>query len=177
MDELRSVVIGTAGLGVAALAATALTIARHPIAADAGARAAAGRMALIALVLQSLHFVEELATGFAQRFPALLGLPPWSTAFFVGFNLAWLALWALSLFGLRAAYRPAFFPLWFLALAMIANGVAHPLLSLVVGGYFPGLISSPAVGIAGALLLSRLLRATAPAAIVGATPVTTDRDG
>jgi hypothetical protein len=96
-------------------------------------------------------------------------LPPWSTAFFVSFNLAWLALWVLSVFGLRAGYRPAFFPLWFLALAMIANGVAHPLLSMVAGGYFPGLISSPAVGVVGALLLSRLRRVTAPATVVGAT--------
>jgi hypothetical protein len=54
------------------------------------------------------------------------------------------------------------FPLWFLGIACALNGLAHPLLALRSGGYFPGLITSPLVGVAGVLLLWRTLRVTAP---------------
>ncbi len=36
------------------------------------------------------------------------------------------------------------------------NGVVHPLLAVASGGYFPGLWSSPLVGIVGVLLLRAL---------------------
>lgn len=54
----------------------------------------------------------------------------------------------------------ALFPLWFLGIAGVANGVAHPALSIRTGGYFPGLVTAPLVGIAGALLIRRLLAVT-----------------
>jgi hypothetical protein len=44
---------------------------------------------------------------------------------------------------------------------MTGNGVAHPLLSVATGGYFPGLFTSPVVGGIGLVLLSRLWKATA----------------
>jgi len=50
------------------------------------------------------------------------------------------------------------FSIWFLAIASAVNGVAHPVLSLVSGGYFPGLWSSPLVGVAGVFLLRALPR-------------------
>lgn len=40
------------------------------------------------------------------------------------------------------------------------NGVAHPLLALSVGGYFPGLYTSPLVLLLGAALCRELVRAT-----------------
>jgi hypothetical protein len=83
-----------------------------------------------------------------------------SLRFFVWFNVAWLGLWSASVWGLSARYRPALFPLWFLSLASITNGIAHPSLSLVVGGYFPGLVSSPVVAFIGVVLLRCLLRVT-----------------
>lgn len=51
-------------------------------------------------------------------------------------------------------------PIWFFALGMAVNGVAHPLLALQAGGYFPGLVSSPVVGGFGVMLWSRLLEVT-----------------
>jgi hypothetical protein len=162
-DELRSVLVGTAGLGAAAIAAALLTVTRGGIGADAGELRASVRVAVVAVLLQAAHFAEELATGFRERFPELLGLSPWSPRFFVSFNLVWLAVWALSLRGLAARRRLALFPLWFLAIAGVANGVAHPLFSALVGGYFPGLVTSPLVGVAGLVLLRRLLRVTAAA--------------
>ena len=41
------------------------------------------------------------------------------------------------------------------------NGLAHPLLAARTGGYFPGLFSSPLVGVVvGVLLLRRLFLVT-----------------
>jgi hypothetical protein len=100
--------------------------------------------------------MEEFVTRFADRFPALLGLPVWPEDFFVIFNLIWLSLWILSAIGLQRGYRIALFPIWFFAIAAMANGIGHPMLVVVARGYFPGLITSPVVGIVGVLLWIRL---------------------
>lgn len=82
-------------------------------------------------------------------------------SFFVCFNLAWIAIWITSVRLLRRGRRAAFFAAWFLAIAGVLNGVAHPLMALASGGYFPGLITSPIIGIAGVILWRRLRGATA----------------
>jgi hypothetical protein len=115
---------------------------------------------LAAIILQAGHFVEESMTGFPRRFPQVIGLAPWPARFFFWFNLFWLATWVVSCWGLLARRRAALFPLWFLAIACVANGVAHPALALRTGEYFPGLFTSPVVGIAGVLLLKRLIAVT-----------------
>ena len=118
------------------------------------------RLFLIGLAAQSLHFMEEDVTGFAYRFPALLGLTPWPQNFFVVFNLIWLSVWILSAIGLQKGYRFALFPVWFFAIAAVANGIAHPLLAVIARGYFPGLITSPVIGFVGVLLGLRLFKLT-----------------
>jgi hypothetical protein len=40
------------------------------------------------------------------------------------------------------------------------TGMAHPLMAAASGGYFPGLTTSPVIGVAGLLLWSRLRSAT-----------------
>ena len=90
----------------------------------------------------------------------MLGLSPWSPRFFVSFNLFWIALWALSLWALSARKRAALFPLWFLGIASVANGVFHPALAFRAGGYFPGLLTSTFVGVAGGWLLRCLFLLT-----------------
>src|SRR5580704_5983036 len=70
--------------------------------------------------------------------------------------------WTAAVLGLRAGHRSAFFPAWFLAIASIANGIAHPLLAVRVGGYFPGLLTAPLVGIAGGFLWACLMAMTHP---------------
>jgi hypothetical protein len=50
--------------------------------------------------------------------------------------------------------------MWFLALAMMMNGIAHPLVAVWTGGYFSGLVTSPFVGVAGLWLWRRLVAAT-----------------
>jgi len=141
-----------------------LTILRGPHGFDSAARDQTARIFSIGLAAQCLHFMEESVTGFPERFPPLLGLPAWPPDFFVIFNLTWLSIWILSVIGLQKGYRFALFPIWFFATASIANGIAHPALGLAVRGYFPGLITSPVVGVLGVLLWLRLLALTKPTA-------------
>ena len=102
-----------------------------------------------------------MTTGIHERLPAAFGLAPLSLRLFVSFNLAWLGIWALSVWGLARRRHVALFPLWFLGVASVANGLLHPLLALNARGYFPGLATSPLVAVVGALLLARLSRVTA----------------
>ena len=155
-ESLRSILTGTAGLSAGAVVALLLTILRRPVEGDLIGRERTARIFLLGLAAQCLHFMEEFVTRFQERFPALLGLPAWSENFFVVFNLIWLSVWILSAIGLVRGYRFALFPVWFFAIAAIVNGIAHPALALVARGYFPGLISSPALGVLGVLLWLRL---------------------
>jgi hypothetical protein len=161
-DQLRSILLGTAGLSVAAAIALLLTLVRGGMEASGPELRLAVRLAFVTTLVQAGHFAEELATGFHWRFPELLGLSPWSLRFFVSFNLVWLAVWGLSLWGLAERRRSALFPFWFLGIAGVVNGLAHPALSLRTGGYFPGLVTSPLMGVAGIVLLRQLGMITKP---------------
>src|SRR5688500_17123890 len=159
-ETLRSELLGTAGLTIAAIAAGVLTFSRR---LETGPRAGNARAVFIALIaLQALHFTEEYATSFHERFPAFLGLAPWAASFFVAFNAIWLVIWVVAALGLTAGYQLALFPAWFLAIASIGNGIAHPLLALATHGYFPGLWTSPLLAAGGVLLWRRLMTTTAP---------------
>ena len=159
-ESLRSIVTGTAALWVGAAVALLLTMLRRPVGGDLAGREQTARLFLLGLAVQCLHFLEEFITHFENRFPALLGLPPWPESFFVGFNLIWLSVWILSAIDLERGYRFALFPAWFFAIAAIVNGIAHPVLAVIAHGYFPGLVTSPVLGILGVLLWLRLLRLT-----------------
>lgn len=137
--------------------------------ADESARLVRGtiRTAAATVVLQAAHFTEELLTGLHERLPALFDLAPMSLRLFVAFNIAWLVIWSARASCLPARRRAALFPLWFLGIGCIVNGVAHPALSLVAGGYFPGLVTSPVVGVMGVMLMHRLLTITKA---IGASP-------
>ena len=155
-----SVVPSVVVLGLAAIVAVRLAQRRSSPVEAAAERNAASTVLGFATAIQSAHFAEELVTGFHTRFPALLGLDPMPLSFFVAFNLAWIAIWIVSNPFLRLGKRPAFFAAWFLAIAGILNGVAHPMMAIASGGYFPGLITSPVIGLAGVILWQRLQKAT-----------------
>lgn len=129
---------------------------RRPIPADPAWRTRVFRYAGLNLAAQCGHFAEEYFTGFQSAFPASFGLPPLSNATFLTINLGFIVLWLVCLPGLHSGYRIFLVPLWFLALASLVNGVAHPLLALLDGGYFPGLISAVPVAVCGWLLLQAL---------------------
>jgi hypothetical protein len=156
MSLLPSAVV----LGLVAWVAAVLARRRPSPPGREAERRSAARVLAVATAVQAVHFAEEAATGFHERFPALVGLPPMSFALFVGFNVAWLAIWVASVPGVGAGRRIAFFPAWFLALAGVLNGVAHPSFAVLVGGYFPGLATSPFIAAAAGWLATRLLAAT-----------------
>lgn len=160
--ELGSFLWGTIAIDVLLAAALVLTLTRGPVPVEPGTRRRLTGLFVLAVAVQGVHFAEEWATGFHQRFPVLLGLPPWSVELWAGFNLAWFGIWGVSLAGLHLGWRPVLVPVWFLALACGLNCAAHPLLALAAGGYFPGLWSSPICGLVGVPLLARLARATRP---------------
>ncbi|GLQ46326.1 hypothetical protein GCM10007862_13770 [Dyella lipolytica] len=159
---MPSELIGTSALSIAALISIVLTMLRHPRWTDTVSIERVSRVFLFGLAAQCLHFMEESLTHFPVRLPELLGLPPWPDDFFVVFNLLWLAVWILSSIGLRAGYRVAMFPIWFFTISCLVNLIAHPILSLAVGGYFPGLLTSPLVGLFGVWLVMRLIALTRP---------------
>ena len=147
-------------LGLAAIAALRFTLVDRSPPENKAERHVAARALAVSAGIQAIHFSEEALTGFPQQLGALLGLPAMPMSFFLAFNLAWLAIWAASVPGLQSARTGAFFAAWFLAIAGMFNAIAHPLLALAAGGYFPGLFSSPFIGAAAALLWLRLRAAT-----------------
>ena len=147
-------------LSLAAIAALLLAMRRPSPARLVSQRAEAAKALTLATAIQSAHFAEEWATGFHVRFPALFGLEPMPLGLFVGFNLTWIAIWVASIPLLRSARIPALFAAWFLAIAGMLNGLAHPMLAVASTGYFPGLMTSPFIGLAGVWLWRQLNRAT-----------------
>jgi hypothetical protein len=162
-DETVSILLGTAGLSVAGLVAAFLSASRSPATAGSSELRRAGLGTVATIACQSAHFAEELLAGFSRKFPPVLGLAPWPTQFFISFNLSWIVIWIFSCWTMTTGRRVALFPVWFLAVASMMNGVAHPLLALRAGGYFPGLLTSPLVSVMGVVLARQLLQATADA--------------
>ena len=147
-------------LGAAAALALHWTLARRWVDNVGALIPAAVRIATIAVIVQAVHFAEELSTGFHVRLPAVFDRVPMPLGFFISFNLAWLVVWSLSVWGLSARRRAALFPLWFLGIAALLNGVGHPVLSALEGEYFPGLVTAPVIGVMGAMLLHHLRMVT-----------------
>jgi len=153
---ISSIMPSVAILGFAAVIAMYLTASRVWADDDSIRMRDAVRIAAAAVLCQAGHFTEELLTGFHYRFTELFGLAPMSLGFFVSFNVTWLLIWSVSCWGLALRHRAALFPLWFLGIASVLNGMAHPGLAILARGYFPGLATSPIVGVLGILLLRRL---------------------
>jgi hypothetical protein len=164
-NQLAGLLPSVVGLGSVAMVAAFLTHTRVWAEEVQGQMRGAVQLALVTTLLQAAHFAEELSTGFEERFPALFGLSPIPSRGFVAFNIVWLVIWGLSVWGLARRRRLALFPLWFLAIASIVNGIAHPGFALFEGSYFPGLLTAPVTGAMGVLLLRRLLRITRPATL------------
>ena len=147
-------------LSVMAALALAVTLACGGINTDPAALRMAIRLAILAIVCQVLHFAEEATGELNRRLPEFFGLDSVAMDSFVSVNLVGLAVWVLSVAALTARASAALFPLWFLAVASVSNALLHPALAIATGGYFPGVITSPVVGVAGLLLLRGLVRIT-----------------
>lgn len=159
-ESLRSVLVGLTPIYVMLIGAGMLAAFRRPPVLSGEDSDRIVRPFLVGVAWQCVHFTEEFATGLHVELPALFNLSPWSKSFFVAFNLAWIAIWILSSLGVRRNVGLAYFPVWFFGVAMLANGLLHPLISLYVGGYFPGLMTSPVAGLIGLVVVVRLFSVT-----------------
>ena len=159
---MQSLIPSILVLSLVALVAALLAIRRSSPEELVKERTAASKVLIVTTLIQGAHFIEELATGFYIRFPALFDSEPMPLTFFVLFNIGWITIWIASVPFIRSARKFAFFAAWFLAIAGMLNAVAHPAMAIASGGYFPGLISSPIIGLAGVILWVRLQAATAP---------------
>src|SRR6266545_2812044 len=103
MDQsVRSEIVGTAGLTLAACGALLLTWLRTPRLAVS--RSDAARRSSSAWLCSFTPCTSPRSTrrAFYARYPPLLGLAPWSPDFFLIVNLCWLGIWVCAAFGLRA---------------------------------------------------------------------------
>jgi len=155
-ESLKSILIGLSGIYLILILAVILSVKMTPDQIDPQRRTRLIQLFLGGIFLQSIHFMEEVLTGFYIKFPRLLGLYPWSLTFFVAFNLFWIAFWLVSVFGIYQNIKAAFFPLWFFILACLLNLLVHPLLALATLGYFPGLYTAPFIGVIGVMLFKVL---------------------
>jgi hypothetical protein len=114
---------------------------------------------LLALAIQFLHFTEEYVYGFHQRITEIMaGMPPFNVNVFVAFNMIAYSLFLLAGLGMYKGMKFPMIIVWFFAIAFFCNSIWHLLLTLRVGGYFPGLYTSLAGWILGPVLLQRLWR-------------------
>ena len=146
-------------LGVVFLVSVVVFVARPLSEPDAEASSRLARLFLLGLALQCFHFLEEYRTGLYVRMPELLGLQPLTAEFFVTANSVALGIWILSAAVILKGgdgVELAYLPVWFFALAECLNLVIHPLLAIWAGGYFPGLVTSPVVGVVGVILTRKL---------------------
>ncbi len=113
---------------------------------------------LIALAIQFLHFTEEYIYGFHLRITELMaGIPPFNINTFVAFNMIAYCLFLLAGLGMYKGLKFPMIIVWFFVFGgVVGNAIWHPLMSLRVGGYFPGLFTSFAYWIVGPILLKRL---------------------
>ncbi len=140
--------------------ALVLAVVRRPCPVREGAHTRHIKAFLIGISCQCFHFLQEFVTDLLLYFPPLFGVVCLSAELFVGFNPFWFGIWVLSVFGPLRSSRVTYFPIWFFALAMCLNGLVHPLLALLVAGYFPGLVTSPVVGMMGVVVTIRLFQLT-----------------
>jgi hypothetical protein len=122
-----------------------------------------GSLYLVGIAVQCLHLCEEYLTGFHAMFPEWAFGYRWSDRLFVSFNLIWLSVFVLAAWGVFNNVRLAYLVVWFFALiGGVGNGIFHPVLSVIRGGYFPGLVTSLPHLVVGVLLVIELVKRDGP---------------
>jgi hypothetical protein len=116
------------------------------------------------VVAQACHSVEEYAYRLYDVFPpARLLVSLFSDdprRGFIIFNVAFVALgFCCYLWPVRRGWPSAVPIMWVAAAIEATNGIVHPLFSIAVGGYTPGLVTSLVLLPLALLLARRLLRA------------------
>ncbi|MCA1592349.1 MAG: HXXEE domain-containing protein, partial [Acidobacteria bacterium] len=104
-------------------------------------------------------FTEEYVYGFQFRVAEIMaGMPPFDANVFLAFNMIAYSLFLLAGLGMYKGMKFPMIIVWFFVICVLGNAIWHLLLTLRVGGYFPGLYTSFAGWILGPILLIRLCR-------------------
>ena len=157
LPQVSSFTPSAIALGTLFAIAVGLTASRSRI--SDGELISVNRLVLLASGAQLLHFLEEAIFELNVRLPQAFGLPAMSFSFFLTINIAALVVWLWG--ALQRTFNPVVITtFWFLGLASVFNLLAHPTMAIRSGGYFPGLVTSPLVGVMGLLLTRRLWTAT-----------------
>ncbi|PIP56425.1 hypothetical protein COX05_03125 [candidate division WWE3 bacterium CG22_combo_CG10-13_8_21_14_all_39_12] len=89
------------------------------------------------LIVQILHSIEELSTGFHKKW-YVFSMPFWVFLLFeIAFTGFWLLILLISDFSLRTTFQLTFI------VFMFANGVQHLVWAGNVKKYVPGLLTAP----------------------------------
>lgn len=111
----------------------------------------------VSLVVFLLHASEEYLHGFQRRLPALVGADRWSDAQFITFTVVWFVTFVAAAWAIRQRQPVGALVVLFFALAGgVGNGIAHLMLTLREGAYFPGTWTAPFCLLAGVVLLRQL---------------------
>jgi len=115
---------------------------------------------LIALGVQFLHFAEEYVTQFYSRWPVeIFGAEPYSANLFVFVNMFGYMIFILGAVALLQNVKLGGFIIWFFAvMGVIGNAILHPIYAIMVGGYFPGLLTSLLNFIIGPILVGKMVK-------------------
>jgi hypothetical protein len=112
---------------------------------------------LIALAWQLVHFLEEYFTGFNYRWPTgIFHARPYGDKQFVAINVGSYAVFIMGAVALLKRIPELYLPaVFFSVMGVMFNAIQHPIYSLMVKGYFPGLWTSFVDLALGPVLLKR----------------------
>src|SRR5262245_10074873 len=116
----------------------------------------------IGLVVFLAHATEEYVTGFHLRLPSIMGIPPWTDAQFLTFNVVWFAVFVTGLLVYRRHALGALVILFFAVGGGVVNGLGHIFVTITEFQYFPGTWTAPLCAVIGVLLLWRMFRNPLP---------------
>lgn len=109
----------------------------------------------------------EYFTGFQYRWPVeIFEAKPYPDKQFVAINVGSYTLFVLSGIALLKNIPEFVMPaVFFVVMGVVGNGIQHPIYSVMVRGYFPGLWTSIPNLIIGPILLRELLSGTSGATV------------
>jgi len=116
---------------------------------------------LLALGIQFIHFTEEYLTDFTSEIPKLFDQEPYPMDYWIVFNM--IAYFVFILGGIILFKRKKEFmiiPLFFILVGVVFNSIAHILLSIYAGGYFPGLYTAIIYAVLGPVLMKKIFDET-----------------
>lgn len=112
---------------------------------------------LFALGLQFIHFTEEYLTNFTTELPKILDVEPYPIDYWLTFNMIAYFIFIVGGIALIKKIKELMIiPLFFILIGVLFNGIVHILLSIYVGGYFPGLYTALVFTVLGPVLVARL---------------------